>query len=289
MEASIGIIGGSGLSDLDGLEDARTVELATPFGLPSGPLVVARVAGVPLAFLARHGPGHRLLPSEVPYRANIYALKLLGVRQIVAVSAVGSLREEMAPLDVCVPDDLYDRTKARPPTFFGRGLVAHVPFAHPFCPTVRARLLAGSRSVVERTHDGGTYVCIEGPAFSTYAESTTYRALGFSLVGMTALPEARLAREAGVCYAILAQVTDYDCWFEGHDTVTSDMVMANVARNRESTRRILERVIPGLGADEDCGCRHALDGAIVTAGEAIDPNTRRALAAILPPAGEGGQ
>ena len=184
-----------------------------------------------VAFLPRHGRGHRLLPSEVPSRANFFALKLLGVRQAISASAVGSLREHLQPMDMVVPDQLFDRTKGRPSTFFGGGIVAHVSLAEPFCPQIRDALFDASSSYVSRTHRGGTYVCMEGPAFSTKAESNAYRQLGFDIIGMTALPEAKLAREAGICYAVLAQVTDYDCWHPEHDSVTSDMAMANVARN----------------------------------------------------------
>lgn len=279
--ADIGVIGGSGLYDLEGLEDVRQVEVGTPFGAPSDALVLGSLDGVRVAFLPRHGRGHRLLPSDIPARANIFALKLLGVRQIVSASAVGSLQEYLPPMDLVVPNQLFDRTKGRPSTFFGDGLVAHVSMADPFCPHVRATLYGAAREVVPGSHDGGTYVCMEGPAFSTRAESNTYRHLGFDIIGMTALPEAKLAREAGICYALLAQVTDFDCWHPDHDSVTHEMVVGNVMRNAANTRRILRRVIPELGGDSDCGCRHALDGAIATAPEAINPEIVRKLAPIL--------
>jgi 5'-methylthioadenosine phosphorylase len=236
---------------------------------------------VRVAFLARHGRGHRLLPSEVPSRANIFALKLLGVRQIVAVSAVGSLQEDLHPLDMVTPDQLFDRTRGRPSTFFGEGIVAHIAFADPFCSRMRGTMQEVSSEVVPRTHYAGTYVCIEGPAFSTHAESVFYRHAGFAVIGMTALPEAKLAREAGICYAVLAQVTDYDCWYAGQETVTSDMVMANVARNSANARAILERCIPRLADSDDCSCRHALDDAVATSPDAINPETRRRLAPLL--------
>lgn len=282
VHADIGVIGGSGLYDLEGLEDTEEVAIETPFGKPSDVLRLGSLAGIRLAFLPRHGRGHRLLPSELPARANMFALKLLGVRRVVSVSAVGSLREDFRPMDLVVPDDLFDRTKSRPNTFFGDGIVAHISFGRPFCPEVQAALLEASSAVVERTHAGGTYVCIEGPAFSTRAESDVYRRLGFDLVGMTALPEAKLAREAGLCYAVLAQVTDYDSWRQGHEAVTNDMVLQNVARNAASARDILRRVMPALSAEPQCRCAHALDDAVATVRAAMDPATLQRLAPLMP-------
>lgn len=279
--ADIGIIGGSGLYEMEGLEDLEQVDMDTPFGRPSDTITIGAFAGARVAFLPRHGRGHRLLPSEIPSRANIFAFKLLGVRQVVSASAVGSLREDLAPMDMVVPDQIFDRTKNRPSTFFGDGIVAHVGFAHPFCEQVRGAIQQASEAVVPRTHSAGTYVCMEGPAFSTYAESETYRKLGFAVIGMTALPEAKLAREAQLCYALLAQVTDYDCWYPGHDTVTNDMVMANVARNVANAKHIIRRLVPLLGSIEDCGCHHALDGAIATAPHAISEGARLRLGPIL--------
>jgi 5'-methylthioadenosine phosphorylase len=279
--AELGIIGGSGLSGLTGLAEVEAVDVDTPFGRTSDALTVGTLSGTRVAFLPRHGRGHRLLPSEVPSRANVFALKLLGVRRIISVSAVGSLKEEMAPLDMVVPDQLFDRTKGRPSTFFGNGIVAHIAFAHPFCARLRESLRLASSSVVSRTHRGGTYVCMEGPAFSTYAESMFHRQAGFAVVGMTAVPEAKLAREAGICYAILAQVTDYDCWHPEHDAVTSDMVMANVAANAANARAILERSIPLVRDLGECACHHALDGAVATSSDAIEPETRRRLAPLF--------
>jgi 5'-methylthioadenosine phosphorylase len=279
--AELGIIGGSGLSGLTGLTEVETVDVDTPFGRTSDALTLGTLGGARVAFLPRHGRGHRLLPSELPSRANVFALKLLGVRRIISVSAVGSLKEEMAPLDMVVPDQLFDRTKGRPSTFFGNGIVAHVAFAHPFCARLREALRQASSSVVPRTHQGGTYVCMEGPAFSTYAESMFHRQAGFAVVGMTALPEAKLAREAGICYAILAQVTDYDCWHPEHDAVTSDMVMANVAANSANARAILERSIPLVRDLGECSCQRALDGAVATSPDAIDSATRRRLAPLF--------
>ena len=279
--AEVGVIGGSGLYQIEGLENVEQLELQTPFGPPSDAITIGSLDGVRVAFLPRHGRGHLLLPSEIPYRANIFALKLLGVRQVVSASAVGSLREELRPMDMVVPDQLFDRTWARPNTFFGRGVVAHVGFAHPFCSQVSAALVEASATVVARTHRGGTYICIEGPTFSTYAESVTYRQLGFDIIGMTALPEAKLAREAELCYAILAQVTDYDCWHEEHEAVTSEMVMANVARNVANAKAIIRGVLARLRDIQECACRHALEGAIVTRPEAISREAQVRLAPLL--------
>jgi 5'-methylthioadenosine phosphorylase len=279
--ADIAVIGGSGLYQMEGLQDVEQVDMETPFGRPSDSITIGTLEGVRVAFLPRHGRGHRLLPSEVPSRANIFALKLLGASQIIAASAVGSLREDLRPMDMVVPDQLFDRTKIRSSTFFGEGLVAHVSFAQPFCPGVRAVLTEAAGAVVQRTHPGGTYICIEGPAFSTYAESVTYRRLEFDIIGMTAVPEAKLAREAGICYAVLAQVTDYDCWHPDHESVTSDLVMANVARNVSNAKHILRRAIPALDRVADCTCRHALDGAVATSPDAMDPATRDRLAPLF--------
>jgi 5'-methylthioadenosine phosphorylase len=280
--ADVGIIGGSGLYQIEGLENVEQVDVETPFGKPSDSFLLGTLEGIRVAFLPRHARGHTLLPSELPSRANFFGFRLLGVRQVISASAVGSLREELRPMDMVVPDQLFDRTKDRPTTFFGQGIVAHVSFAEPFCPQLRDALHQASSSVVSRTHSGGTYVCMEGPAFSTYAESVQYRQMGAHIIGMTALPEAKLAREAGICYAVLAQVTDYDCWHPDHDSVTSDMVMANVAANSSNAKAILRRVIPAVASIADCACRHALEGAIATSPEAIGPEARRRLAPILP-------
>jgi 5'-methylthioadenosine phosphorylase len=280
-QAEVGIIGGSGLYDLEGLEDTEETAIETPFGKPSDVFRLGTLDGIRIAFLPRHGRGHRLLPSELPARANMFAMKLLGVRRVVSASAVGSLREDFRPMDMVVPDDLFDHTKSRPSTFFGDGVVAHISFGRPFCPEVRAALQEASASVVQRTHDAGIYVCIEGPAFSTRAESQVYRRLGFDIIGMTALPEAKLAREAGLCYAVLAQVTDYDSWHQGHDAVTNDMVMQNVGRNAANAKSILRRAMPALSAERHCRCAHALDDAIATARGATDPATLEHLAPLM--------
>jgi 5'-methylthioadenosine phosphorylase len=280
--ADVAVIGGSGLSQIEGLTNVEQLEMETPFGRPSDAIMLGNLGDVRVAFLPRHGRGHRLLPSEIPFQANIFALKLLHVREVIAVSAVGSLQEDLQPMDMVIPDQLFDRTKGRPSTFFGRGVVAHVSLAHPFCPRVSHLLYGASARAVPRSHLGGTYVCMEGPAFSTLAESQTYKSLGFSVIGMTALPEAKLAREAGLCYAVLAQVTDYDCWHPSHAAVTSDMVMANVAANAERSKAILLESIPLLaGDDSGCSCRHALKGAIATSKEAIEPEALSRLAPLL--------
>jgi 5'-methylthioadenosine phosphorylase len=260
--SSIGVIGGSGMYDLDSLDDLETIDVTTPYGKPSGPVTIGTLAGRRVAFIARHGIGHRLLPSEVPYRANIAALRQLGVRQIYAVSAVGSLREQLAPGTLVVPDQIVDRTRgARPGTFFGGGVVGHVPMADPYCASLRHGLLAAGRDAVV---DGATYCCIEGPQFSTRAESLLYRAWGLDIIGMTAVPEAALAREAGLCYASLAMVTDYDCWHETEESVTADLVARTMRKNVEATRGVLATAIEQTDLEADCSCHHALEGAVVT-------------------------
>jgi 5'-methylthioadenosine phosphorylase len=282
-QADIGILGGSGLYDLDGLRDVETFSVETPYGHPSDDIRVGMVGDVRVVFIPRHGRGHRLMPSEVPSRANMYAFRSLGVRRVVSASAVGSLREDYGPMDMVVPDDLYDRTKDRPSTYFGEGVVAHIAFGRPFCPEVREALVGASRSVVERTHAQGTYVCIEGPAFSTRAESAVYRSLGFDIVGMTALPEAKLAREAGLCYGVLAQVTDYDSWHDDHEAVTNAMVMQNVARNVANAKAILRRVLPALAAERSCSCARALSDAVATSEDALDAAGRERLRWLTTP------
>ena len=263
-EALIGVIGGTGLYRMEGLEGAEEVAVDTPFGAPSDVIVTGTLNGVGVAFLPRHGRGHRLSPSELPARANIYALKSLGVRRVISVSAVGSLREEIRPLDMVVPDQLIDRTLGRPRTFFGEGIVAHVGMAEPYCPELRSALrLSGGRAGAT-VHDGGTLVVIEGPQFSTKAESHMYRSWGADIIGMTALPEARLAREAELCYAVLACSTDYDCWHESEEPVTVEMVVENLMKNTAVSRAILADVITNDLAERNCGCGSALANAIVT-------------------------
>ena len=238
--ASVGVIGGTGLYDMPGLTDVEEVNVSTPFGAPSGPFIVGNFEGVSVAFVSRHGKGHRLSPTEVPARANIYALKSLGVERVVSVSAVGSLREDMAPQDMVVPDQLIDRTRSRVSTFFGDGIVAHISFAEPFCPAMRGLLVECCRETSATVHDGGTYVVMEGPAFSTVAESQMYRSWGASVIGMTALPEAKLAREAELCYGTLACVTDYDVWHPDHDSVTVEVVLRNLHQNVATAQEVLK-------------------------------------------------
>ncbi len=276
----LGVIGGSGLYDLPGLADVRREKLSTPFGDPSDSYLLGRLGEQELVFLPRHGQGHRLLPSEVNARANVYGMKQLGVTRLLSVSAVGSMREQIAPGHLVFPDQLIDRTVARPGTFFGNGVVAHVAFADPICADLRAHVLGAARSEGATTHAGGAYVCIEGPQFSTRAESLLYRSWGVSVIGMTALPEARLAREAELCYAVVALATDYDCWHEGHDAVTVAQVVATIQQNVSTAREVIRRAAVGLG-ERRCGCSHALDHAVMTAPSAIPPAAREKLSLLL--------
>jgi len=278
-QARIGVIGGSGFYEL--LTDAREVTIDTPFGAPSDSYFVGDLGGVPTAFLLRHARGHRILPGEVNYRANIWGMKALGVEQIVSASAVGSLREELKPLDIVVPDQLFDRTKARPSTFFGEGVVVHMGFADPFCPHISAALAEHGRAIGATVHEGGTYVCIEGPQFSTRAESRVYRQWGMDIIGMTNLQEAKLAREAEICYATMALVTDYDVWYEGEEDVTLDQVLSNVRRNVETAQAIVRSVVPALAAERDCSCRHAIEFASNTPAELIPAATKQKLDLLI--------
>lgn len=280
-EATIAIIGGSGLYDMDGLQDTHSLALTTPFGDPSDEIVVARLNGRRVAFLPRHGRGHRVSPTEVNSRANIYALKTLGVEHIVSVSAVGSLRQDVAPLHAVIPDQLIDRTKLRPSTFFGGGLVAHVGFADPFCPNLSKQLFDSARTCGATVHQGGTYVCIEGPQFSTKAESRVYRQLGADIIGMTALPEAKLAREAEICYATLAFVTDYDVWHETTEPVTVEMIVGNLLKNVRLAKRIIRDVVSQIGEERNCPCANALENSIITARDRIPVRVKEDLAPIL--------
>ncbi len=277
--ARVGVIGGSGFYEL--LENAREVRIETPFGDPSDVYSLGEIGGVPVAFLPRHARGHRILPSEVNYRANIWGMKALGVHYVLSASAVGSLREELKPLDIVVPDQLYDRTKARPSTFFGDGVVVHMSFADPFCPYVSQQIVAAGRATGATVHEGGTYVCIEGPQFSTRAESNVYRRQGFDIIGMTNLQEAKLAREAELCYATMALVTDYDVWYEGEEDVTLEQVLENVRRNVETAQAIVRRVVPALDLERDCGCRHAVEHAINTPVELIPEETKERLDLLI--------
>jgi len=281
----IGVIGGSGLYEIDGLEDISEHTIDTPFGAPSSPLVVGRLAehpGVELVFLARHGRDHQFNPSEVPYRANLFAMKTLGVSWVISVSAVGSLQMEVEPSHMVIIDQFIDRTKNRPSTFFDNGIVAHVGFGDPVCPTLRQFLLAAAREVGATVHDGGTYVCIEGPAFSTRAESNMYRSFGARVIGMTNLPEAKLAREAEISYATIAMSTDYDCWHEGHDDVTVEQVVRVARQNVATARQIIKAAVPRIAAhDGPCPQSNALAGAIMTKLEAIPAERKEALAPLV--------
>lgn len=279
VQATIGVIGGSGLYQMEGMTDVEEVRVETPFGDPSDAIAVGNVSGVSMAFLPRHGRGHRLSPTEIPARANIWALKSLGVEWIISVSAVGSLREDIAPRDLVIPDQLFDRTKSRVNSFYEGGLVVHCSFAEPFCPTLSTLLLDAARELEDvKVHAGGAYVCMEGPLFSTKAESNVYRKLGMDLIGMTALPEAKLAREAELCYATIACVTDYDVWRESEETVSVEMVIANLSANVANAQRILQRVaqkIPASRTAVDCSCSSSLASAIITDPETIPADVKK--------------
>ena len=280
-EAEIAFIGGSGLYDIDGLTDPDQVSIDTPFGPPSDALTIGTLQGRRLAFLARHGKGHRHLPSEIPFRANIYALKLLGVERIISISAVGSLQEGIAPLDMVVPDQIIDRTRGRVSTFFGDGVAAHVGFADPFCPELRGDLVETARNGSATVHDGGTYVVMEGPQFSTRAESSLYRSWGASIIGMTALPEAKLAREAEICYATLALVTDYDVWHQTEEEVSVDLVIANLMKNVATTQALLPDLAARNSDSRSCNCKSALERAIITSRDLIPDEAKSRLSAIM--------
>ena len=277
----IGIIGGSGLYDMAAVTDRKEVTLTTPFGDPSGPYVTGTLRGRRVAFLARHGAGHRLLPSELNFRANIFGMKLLGVEYILSASAVGSLKEAYKPSDIVIPDQFFDRTKGRASTFFGRGLAAHVALAHPFCRILSGIAHESGREAGATVHQGGTYVCMEGPQFSTLAESKLYRSWGMDIIGMTNLQEAKLAREAEICYTTIALITDYDCWHPDHDSVTVDMVIANLLQNAQTAKRIIAGAVEQLPFERTCECATALKYAIITRPEAVPPETKRKLAPLV--------
>lgn len=285
-KVSIGLIGGSGLYQMEALDDAREIDIVTPYGRPSDPIVVGTVDGVRVAFLARHGRGHRLIPSEVPYRANIHAMKQLGVRYLISMSAVGSLREDIAPLDMVVPDQFIDLTRRREGTFFGAGAVAHVSMAQPVCSAVSALLARAVEQIAcehpVTLHRGGTYVCIEGPQFSSQAESNWYRSMGASVIGMTNMPEAKLAREAQIAYATLAMATDYDCWHPREAHVTAETAIANLMKNAGRAQLIAASVIRMISDERPASLAHdALASALVSAPAAMDADVRARLAAIL--------
>jgi 5'-methylthioadenosine phosphorylase len=279
--ADIGIIGGSGLYEMEGVGDVTELALETPFGSPSDHLMLGTLEGQRVAFLPRHARGHRLLPGELNYQANIFAMKKLGVSWILSVSAVGSLKEKYAPLHMVVPDQFVDRTTQRKATFFGRGLVAHVAFANPFCKHVSRVLAEACREAGATCHSGGAYVCIEGPQFSTRAESELYRSWGMDVIGMTNLQEARLAREAEICYATLAMVTDYDCWHPDHDSVTAEQIIANLVKNAAAAKAVLRAALRRMPTPRDCECASALELALVTAGDLVPQEVKRDLAPII--------
>jgi 5'-methylthioadenosine phosphorylase len=281
MSVRIGIIGGSGLYDMAELTDREERLLSTPFGDPSGPFVIGTLRGKRVAFLSRHGAGHRLMPTELNYRANIFGMKLLGVEWILSASAVGSLQEQYRPMDLVFPDQFIDRTKGRASTFFGRGIVAHVGFAHPLCHDLSALAADCAEAAGARVHRGGTYVCMEGPHFSTLAESKLYRAWGADIIGMTNLQEAKLAREAEIAYSTMALVTDYDCWHPEHDSVTVEMIINNLTQNAKTAQQVIARVVERLEVDHHHDCHRALAMAIITRPDAIPPQIKRELAPII--------
>ena len=281
-QATIGVIGGSGLYEIEGLTNIKEVSIETPFGAPSDSFITGQLEGVSMAFLPRHGRGHRLLPSEVPYRANIHGMKQLGVERIISVSAVGSMKEEIAPGHIVLPDQFFDRTQGkRPSTFFGDGVVAHVQFADPVCPELSRELGAAARQAGATVHEGGTYLCIEGPNFSTRAESMIYRGWGVDVIGMTNLPEARLAREAEICYGTVALATDYDCWHEGHDDVSVDAVLAVIRQNVATAKTIIKHAVNRIAGQRSCGCGRALQYAIMTDRSLIPDKTRKNLEILI--------
>ena len=280
-KAKIGVIGGSGLYEIAGMTNIEEVKPKTPFGEPSDAIIIGELEGKSLAFLPRHGRGHHISPSEIPSRANIYALKSLGVEWIISVNAVGSLKEGIHPLDIVIPDQIIDRTRSRVNSFFGEGLVAHVTFAEPFCPVLSNILYQAALDVGANVHQEGTYIVMEGPLFSTKAESNLYRSWGASIIGMTALPEAKLAREAEICYATLACITDYDTWHETEDSVTIEMALANLLRNADTAKKIIGLVAARMPEGRECGCGEALKNAIITAPEKIPERMKKDLDLLI--------
>jgi 5'-methylthioadenosine phosphorylase len=278
---TIGIIGGSGLYDMAELTDREERKIDTPFGDPSGPYLIGTLRGKRVAFLARHGAGHRLMPTELNFRANIFGMKLLGVEFILSASAVGSLQERYVPQHLVIPDQFFDRTKGRVSTFFGNGLVAHVAFAHPVCSPLAQVAYDSCTSVGADVHRGGTYVCMEGPQFSTLAESKLYRSWGMDIIGMTNLQEAKLAREAEICYATIALVTDYDCWHPDHDSVTVDMIIQNLVANAKTAQEVIAEAVARLPYERTCECASALKHAILTRPDAVPDRVKKDLAPII--------
>ena len=280
-QAEIGIIGGSGLYSMPGFSDVREVQQTTPFGDPSDPYVLGTLEGRPVAFLARHGRGHRILPSELNFRANIYGLKQLGVERIISISAVGSLKEEHKPLDFVIPDQFVDRTRHRVDTFFGDGIVAHIGFSDPVCAEMAGVVEEACQQVSVTGKRGGTYLCMEGPQFSTRAESTLYRSWGMDVIGMTNLQEAKLAREAEICYVTVAMVTDYDCWHPHHDSVTVDQIVSVLVKNAENAAKVVSATVAAMPQARGCKCGSALAHAILTERSKIPTATREKLKLIL--------
>jgi 5'-methylthioadenosine phosphorylase len=281
LKATIGIIGGSGLYDIPGFEEQEEAIIETPFGSPSDPLVVGTLEGKRVAFLARHGRGHRIQPSDLNFRANIYAMKMMGVERILSVSAVGSLKEEHKPLEFLIPDQFFDRTRGRVSTFFGNGIVAHITFADPVCPQLSNVAAEACKAAGVMAKKGGTYLCMEGPAFSTRAESNVYRQWGMDIIGMTNLQEAKLAREAEICYVTLAMVTDYDCWHESHDAVSVEQVVDNLLKNADNARRIVREAVKDMPAERTCSCGSALKNAIFTRKEQISEEAKDKLGVLI--------
>ena len=278
---TIGIIGGSGLYDMAELTDREERQVSTPFGDPSSAYVLGTLRGKRVAFLARHGVGHRIMPSELNFRANIYGFKALGVEFFLSASAVGSLKDEYKPLDLVIPDQFVDRTRGRVSTFFGHGLVAHVGFAHPFCSILSDVAFRAAQAASATVHKGGTYLCMEGPQFSTLAESQLYRSWGMDIIGMTNLQEAKLAREAEICYTTIALVTDYDCWHPDHDQVTVEMIIANLTQNAKMAQAVIADAVGRLPFERTCECATALKHAIITRRDAVPADTLRILAPLV--------
>ncbi|MFC1989661.1 S-methyl-5'-thioadenosine phosphorylase [Chloroflexota bacterium] len=280
-EAKIGVIGGSGLYEIEGFTDIEEVDITTPFGKPSDSIVVGKLEGVGVAFLPRHGKGHRISPTEVPFRANIYALKSLGVEHIIAVNSAGSFKKEIAPGHLLIPDQLIDRTRGRVSTFFQEGIVAHIAFADPFCPVLSQILFETAKEAGATVHQGGTFVVMEGPAFSTRAESRLYRSWGADLIGMTALPEAKLAREAEICYASIGCVTDYDSWWHSSEPITIDLILDTLHKNIDTAKKIIKLAVSRIQEKRDCPCATALQIAVVTNPKSIPEEQKRKLDLLI--------
>jgi len=281
LEIKVGVIGGSGLYEMGGTTDVEKVKVTTPFGDPSDAIVLGNLGDVRIAFLPRHGVGHRISPGELPSKANIYALKALGVERIISVNAVGSLKEEIEPLDVVIPDQLIDCTKGRASTFFTDGIVGHISFSEPFCPVLSQISLEAASKVGTKVHKGGTYLVMEGPQLSTKAESQLYRSWEADVIGMTALPEAKLAREAEICYVTLALITDYDCWHPTYESVTTDMILTNLRKGVDTIKEILKLLLPSIPQKRDCACADALKSAIVTGRKYIPKEKKQELGLLI--------